>query len=88
MLLGGAPISWKTKKQSVVSRSSAKAQYRAMSTTVSEVLWLRWLLKDLDVFSTGPTPLFCNNQATRHIANNYVFHERTKHVKMGCYFFS
>ncbi|GJS60118.1 retrovirus-related pol polyprotein from transposon TNT 1-94 [Tanacetum coccineum] len=45
--LGGSPISWKTKKQSVVSRSSAKAKYRAMASTVSEILWVRWLLKDL-----------------------------------------
>ncbi|KAJ9566378.1 hypothetical protein OSB04_002344 [Centaurea solstitialis] len=36
LLLGGAPISWKTKKQSVVSRSSAEAEYRSMASTVSE----------------------------------------------------
>lgn len=48
LLLGGAPISWKTKKQSVVSRSSAEAEYHAISTTVSEVLWLRLILKDLE----------------------------------------
>nr|XP_043611887.1 uncharacterized mitochondrial protein AtMg00810-like [Erigeron canadensis] len=84
--LGGAPISWKTKKQSVVSRSSAEAEYRAMAITVSEVLWIRWLLKDFDIHITDPTPLYCDNQATRHIANNPVYHERTKHVEMDCFF--
>ncbi|GKB95712.1 putative ribonuclease H-like domain-containing protein [Tanacetum coccineum] len=49
LLLGGAPISWKTKKQSVVSKSSAEAEYRAMSNAVSEILWMRWLLGELDM---------------------------------------
>ncbi|KAI3701667.1 hypothetical protein L6452_26909 [Arctium lappa] len=86
LLFGGGPISWKTKKQSVVSRSSAEAEYRAMASTVSEVLWVRWLLKDMQVQLTTPTSLFCDNQAARHIANNPVYHERTKHVEMDCYF--
>nr|XP_043619606.1 uncharacterized mitochondrial protein AtMg00810-like [Erigeron canadensis] len=86
LLLGGSPISWKTKKQSVVSRSSAEAEYRAMASTVSEVLWVRWLLTELQVPVPSATSLFCDNQAARHIANNPVFHERTKHVEMDCYF--
>lgn len=86
LLLGGAPISWKSKKQSVVSRSSAEAEYRAMATTVSEILWMRWLLKELEMPCNGPTQLFCDNEAARNIANNPVFHERTKHVEMDCYF--
>ncbi|KAJ9556664.1 hypothetical protein OSB04_011278 [Centaurea solstitialis] len=86
LLFGGAPISWKTKKQSVVSRSSAEAEYRAMATTVSELIWMRWLLKELGSPQLASTTLFCDNQAARHIANNPVFHERTKHVEMDCYF--
>ncbi|KAF5812650.1 putative RNA-directed DNA polymerase [Helianthus annuus] len=86
VFLGGAPISWKTKKQSVVSRSSAEAEYRAMATTVSELIWLRWLLGELGVPQSSPTMMFCDNQAARSIANNPVFHERTKHVEMDCYF--
>ncbi|KAJ9544451.1 hypothetical protein OSB04_024158 [Centaurea solstitialis] len=82
LLLGGALVSWKTKKQSMVSRSSVEAEYRAMATTVSEILWMRWLLKDLTIDLKNATPLYCDNQATRHIANNLVFHERTKHVEM------
>ncbi|CAH9128546.1 unnamed protein product [Cuscuta epithymum] len=57
-----------------------------MAVTVSEILWLRWLLQDLTVNQIGPTPLYCDNQAARHIALNPVFHERTKHVEMDCYF--
>ncbi|CAH9115063.1 unnamed protein product [Cuscuta epithymum] len=84
--IGGSPVSWRTKKQSVVSRSSAEAEYRAMAVTVSEIVWLRWLLQDLTVNHNSPTPLYCDNQAARHIALNPVFHERTKHVEMDCYF--
>lgn len=86
LLLGGAPISWKSNKQSVVSRSSAEAEYRVMAIVVSEVTWVHWLLKEIDVIVTGPTPLFCDNQAAKHIANNPAFHERTKHVEMDCFF--
>ncbi|GKA69913.1 secreted RxLR effector protein 161-like protein [Tanacetum coccineum] len=86
LLLRGAPISWKSKKQSIVSRSSAEAEYRSMATSVSEIMWVHWLLKELDVAVVRPTSLFCDNQVAKHIANNPVFHERTKHVEMDCYF--
>nr|GEW06400.1 putative reverse transcriptase, RNA-dependent DNA polymerase, Gag-polypeptide of LTR copia-type [Tanacetum cinerariifolium] len=85
LLFSSGPISWKTKKHSVVSRSSAEAEYRAMASTVSEIIWVRWLLKDMQVQLTTPTSLFCDNQAARHIANNPVYHERTKHVEMDCF---
>nr|GEZ22701.1 putative reverse transcriptase, RNA-dependent DNA polymerase, Gag-polypeptide of LTR copia-type [Tanacetum cinerariifolium] len=55
---GGTPISWKSKKQSVVSQSSAEAEYKAMASTVSEVLWVRWLLSELRIDTSSPTPLF------------------------------
>ncbi|GKF23649.1 uncharacterized mitochondrial protein-like protein, partial [Tanacetum coccineum] len=40
LLLGGAPMSWKSKKQSIVSRSSAEAKYRVMANATSEILWM------------------------------------------------
>lgn len=47
MKIGAAPVSWKTKKQTTVSRSSSEAEYRAMAHATSEIIWLRGLLKDL-----------------------------------------
>lgn len=86
LLLGGTPISWKSKKQSVVSHSLGEAEYKSMASTVSEILWVCWLLKELHVEVTGPAPLLCDNQVARHIANNPVFHDQTKHVEIDCYF--
>ncbi|CAL1401005.1 unnamed protein product [Linum trigynum] len=47
--LDGVPVSWRTKKQQVVARSSTEAEYRAMASKVSEIIWLRWLLEELGV---------------------------------------
>jgi len=82
--LGGSPVSWRTKKQTTVSRSSVKAEYRAMAATVSELVWLKSLLASLEVFHT--MHLYCDSQAAIHIANNPVFHERMKHIEIDGHF--
>ena len=69
-LLGYSLISWRSKKQTHVAYSSTKAKYRALADTTFELLWLRWLLKDLDVSTSSATPLYRDNQSTIHIAHN------------------
>lgn len=59
-----------------------------MASTICEVIWLRWLLQDLSVGQHGPTTLLCDNEVGRHIDVDSVYHERTKHVEMDCYFCS
>ncbi|KAK9740025.1 hypothetical protein RND81_03G005500 [Saponaria officinalis] len=66
-------ISWKTKKQNTVSKSSAESEYRSMSHTSSELVWIRELLHDLQVQISLPTILYCDNDAAQHIAANPVF---------------
>lgn len=84
-MIGGSPVSWKTKKQNVVSHSSAEAEYRAMSIATREVKWLRQLLTDLGFAPKTPSRLFCDSKSALYIASNPVFHERTKHVEIDCH---
>ena len=85
-LLSSFLISWRSKKQTHVACSSTEVEYRALTDTTSELVWLQWLLKDLDVFTSSATPLYCDNQSAIHIAHNDVFHERTKHIEIDCHF--
>uniref|UniRef100_A0A2N9GND3 Integrase catalytic domain-containing protein n=1 Tax=Fagus sylvatica TaxID=28930 RepID=A0A2N9GND3_FAGSY len=85
-LLGDSLISWRSKKQSVVARSSTEAEYRALADTTAELLWLRWLLQDLGIDCSTAVPIHCDNRSAIQIAHNDVFHERTKHIEIDCHF--
>ncbi|RVX01324.1 Retrovirus-related Pol polyprotein from transposon RE1 [Vitis vinifera] len=84
--VSGNLVTWKSKKQNVVTRSSAEAEFRGMALGLCEALWLRLLLQDLGYLSRQPIRLFCENKAACDIANNLVQHDRTKHVEVDRFF--
>lgn len=86
MKLGDSLLSWKSKKQQTVSRSSAEAEYRSMAAVVAEIIWVTGLLEELRVKVQKPVHLHCDSKAAIQIAANPIFHERTKHIKMDCHF--
>lgn len=86
LLLRNSLLSWQSKKQSVIARSSTESEYRSMATTCCEVMWLYSLLKDLLVNVSLPTPLYCDSSSAIAILSNPVYHACTKHIELDCHF--
>jgi hypothetical protein len=82
----GNLVTWWSKKQSMVARSSAKAEFRAIAQGVCKTLWLKILLKELGFDSNDSMRLYCNNKTAISIAHNLVQHDRTKHVEIVRHF--
>ncbi|XP_068331609.1 uncharacterized mitochondrial protein AtMg00810-like [Pyrus communis] len=86
VFLGCNPISWSSKKQHTVSRSSTEAEYRAMATTTAEVVWLQQLLQDLHLPCPDIPLLHCDNISAMALATNPVLHSKAKHIEIDCHF--
>ncbi|KAI5325748.1 hypothetical protein L3X38_034822 [Prunus dulcis] len=86
VFLGSNPISWQSKKQRSVSRSSTEAEYRALANASAEVDWIRQILADLHVFLSEPPLLFCDNMSALALSSNPVFHSRIKHLDVNFHF--
>jgi len=85
VFLGSSLISWKSKKQGTVSRSSIEAEYRALAHLTCELQWLNYLFHDLQVNFSKPASVSCDNWSTIYLAHNPTFHERSKHIKLDCH---
>jgi hypothetical protein len=86
VFLGTNLISWSSKRQPTVSRSSAEAEYRAVANCVAESCWLRQLLAELRRPPRKATVVFCDNVSAVYLSSNPVQHQRTKHVEIDLHF--
>ncbi|GJW03793.1 ribonuclease H-like domain-containing protein [Tanacetum coccineum] len=75
-----------SKKQNTLSKSSTEAEYRALASVTSEVIWILKTLKDLKIENLLPINLHCNSNSAIKIAANLIFHERTKHLEIDLHF--
>ena len=85
-MLGGATISWMSKKQAVVALSSTEAEYIALSVAGQEATWLRRLLESMNQKQTNGTILYGDNIGAIHLSKNPKDHARTKHIDIRFHF--
>ncbi|GKA43535.1 ribonuclease H-like domain-containing protein, partial [Tanacetum coccineum] len=86
VFMGESLVSWKSKKQSILSKSLADAEYKAMNSVTCEVIWILKILAELNIDTSLPVPLHCDNSYAMQIAANPVFYERTKHFEIDSFF--
>ncbi|XP_026433814.1 uncharacterized protein LOC113331309 [Papaver somniferum] len=82
VFLGKNLISWSSKKQPTVSKSSVEVGYKCLSVASAELKWLSNLVSELHVSISKPTILLCDNTSASSLASNHVFHARTKHIEI------
>ena len=84
--IGGTAVGWKSKKQSCIALSTAKAEYMALSSAAQEAVWMRELNSDLLNHLSEPTLIFEDNQSAICMAKNPQFHGRSKHINIKFHF--
>ncbi|WVZ53780.1 hypothetical protein U9M48_004676, partial [Paspalum notatum var. saurae] len=86
VFLGDNLVSWSSKRQTTVSRSSAEAEYRAVAHAVAECCWLRQLLQELHISIPSATLVYCDNISAVYMTANPVHQRRTKHTEIDILF--
>ncbi|GJR99551.1 ribonuclease H-like domain-containing protein, partial [Tanacetum coccineum] len=86
VFLGNNLLSWSSKRQHTLSRSSAEAEYRGVANAVAETCWLRNLLRELHTPLTTATLMYCDNVSAVYLSSNPVQHQRTKHIEIDIHF--
>lgn len=86
VFLGDNLISWSSKRQHTVSRSSAEAEYRAVANAIAETCWLRQLLHELHRPIARATVIYCDNISAVYLSTNPIQHQRTKHIEIDLHF--
>ena len=84
--MGSHPISWTSKKQQGVDRSSTEAEYRSVANTAAELRWICSLLFELGVTVPKTPTVYCDNIGATYLCANLVFHSRMKHIALDYHF--
>ncbi|GJT35385.1 ribonuclease H-like domain-containing protein [Tanacetum coccineum] len=79
-------LSWSSKHQSKMYRSSAEAEYHGVANVVAETYWLRNLLHELHTPLSSATLVYCDIVSIVYLSSNPVQHQRTKYIEINIHF--
>jgi hypothetical protein len=83
---GSGAVSWSNKKQPIVALLSTEAKYKDAIIATCEVVWLLKLLSNLGQLVDAPIVIYCDNISNILLANNLIYHTRTKHIEVHYHF--
>ncbi|GMI90067.1 cysteine-rich RLK (RECEPTOR-like protein kinase) 8 [Hibiscus trionum] len=86
LFLGGNLVSWCSKKQSVVSRSSTEAEFRSLTDSMCDSMWVKSLLTELNIQLSKTPVIWCDNTSAIAHSANPVHHAKLKHVELDLSF--
>ncbi|KAL5493039.1 hypothetical protein ACEPAI_4487 [Sanghuangporus weigelae] len=79
-MLKGGPVAWKSRKQSVVAKSTAEAEYIALSACAQEGIWFRNFFSEINHTFQQPLLIYIDNQPALQMIKNPVYLSKTKHI--------
>ena len=83
---GSNLVTWQSKKQHIVSRSSKEVEYRSLASLVVEITWLQSLLLDIKITLPIPPDIWCDNLSIVMLVAYPILHARTRHIELDLYF--
>ena len=86
VFLGGNIITWSSRKQKGVSKSSIKSKYRSLSQATTELIWLHVLFKELGITLQYQSVIWCDKTGANSLSSNIVFHARKKHIEVDIHY--
>jgi len=86
VFFGQTLISWKSGKQHTVAHSSTEVEYKALPNGIAEVIWLHYLLTNLQVPSVSAPIIWCDILSATYLSVNPIFYARTKHIEVDYHF--
>jgi hypothetical protein len=86
IFISNGPISWRSKKQSIVALSSMEAEYIALVDAAKEGLWLNRLEKEIYSKTSPKVVLMEDNQSAIKMAKNEILNDRSKHIDVRFHF--
>ena len=72
--LGESLVAWLSKKQTSISLSTTEAEYIAVATCCTQVMWMKQILLDMKVSIDEPISIKCDNTSAISISKNPVLH--------------
>lgn len=79
-------VPWKSTCQNSISLLYIEAEYKALANAYAELMWIKSLLKELDISIAQPPTLFCDNTSATYLCVNPVYHSRMKHIALDYHF--